>query len=291
MMETRNKQAIIISGESGAGKTEGAKLSMKFLTTLSSSGGVGGSKISIEVKILKCNPILESFGNSKTIRYNNSSRFGKYVKLIFDGDTGNIMGARTLNYLLEKSRVVRQSPDERNYHVFFHLMKGGDTALQSRLGLMNEEGEVSYTHWNYLKGGVDVPPEIINDAALYRELAEQFDDLGFTEGEQIAVWNIVAACLHLGNLEFDESVYREGEAPCGIKNPIALREAARLLEIDHELLFLELAHKGKMKLVTQRTPVAAVQCYANTDALSKQLYDNLFSWLVKRMNKTILPAH
>ncbi len=108
MMETRNKQAIIISGESGAGKTEGAKQCMKFLTSLSQAGAAGANtgKISIELKIIKCNPVLESFGNSKTIRNNNSSRFGKYVKLIFDGESGNIMGARTLNYLLEKSRVV-----------------------------------------------------------------------------------------------------------------------------------------------------------------------------------------
>ena len=107
---------------------------------------------------MKCNPVLESFGNSKTIRNNNSSRFGKYVKLIFDGESGNIMGARTLNYLLEKSRVVQQSDVERNYHVFFHLMKGGDTALQSRLGLLGESGGVNFMEWNYLKQGVDVPP-------------------------------------------------------------------------------------------------------------------------------------
>ena len=160
MMETCNKQAIIISGESGAGKTEGAKQCMKFLTSLSSHAGQAGGahKISIEEKIVKCNPVLESFGNSKTIRNNNSSRFGKYVKLIFDGESGNIMGARTLNYLLEKSRVVQQSDVERNYHVFFHLMKGGDTALQSRLGLLGESGGVNFMEWNYLKQGVDVPP-------------------------------------------------------------------------------------------------------------------------------------
>lgn len=123
MMDNKRKQAIVISGESGAGKTESAKCAMKFLTSLSHKS-YNSSEVGIEQKILDTNPILEAFGNSKTVRNNNSSRFGKYVLLYFGMQNGDIRGARVKNYLLEKSRVIGPASLERNYHIFYHLLRG-----------------------------------------------------------------------------------------------------------------------------------------------------------------------
>jgi myosin heavy subunit len=126
LFENNRNQAIVISGESGAGKTENAKIAMKFLTSLSESGSevVVDPTERIEEKIMACNPILESFGNAKTVRNDNSSRFGKYVRIIVNSESRRIKGAAINNYLLEKSRVVGPGPQERNYHVFYSLLKG-----------------------------------------------------------------------------------------------------------------------------------------------------------------------
>ena len=127
MLESKKKQAIVISGESGAGKTESAKQAMKFLTQMNKfiedKGSTTDAHDGIEQKILECNPVLEAFGNAKTERNNNSSRFGKYVKLVFGKKFGDIKGAITSNYLLEKSRVTSPESKERNYHIFYHLLR------------------------------------------------------------------------------------------------------------------------------------------------------------------------
>ena len=173
MMELKSKQAIVISGESGSGKTENAKRSMKFLTGLGASKTAASqSQVPIEQKILDTNPVLESFGNSKTVRNNNSSRFGKYVLLYFTHTKGEILGARVKNYLLEKSRVVGPAPGERNYHVFYHLLRGADEELLSYLGLLDPatKRRLDIPDFCYLKGGADVDQRIVNDPALYEEL-------------------------------------------------------------------------------------------------------------------------
>ena len=118
-------QAIVISGESGAGKTENAKSAMQFLTGLSEAeSGIIDPMDRIEERIMACNPILESFGNAKTVRNDNSSRFGKYVRIIVDSRTRRIKGAAINNYLLEKSRVAAPGQQERNYHIFYSLLRG-----------------------------------------------------------------------------------------------------------------------------------------------------------------------
>lgn len=200
LKENKEKQAIVISGESGAGKTESAKIAMKFLTALSSLGHKGEEKklpegeVSIEQKILNCNPVLEAFGNAKTVRNNNSSRFGKYVKLVFDQKKGGILGAETMNYLLEKSRVCKQSSEERNYHIFYHLLKGASVEKLKDLKLTSTNFRPEYTDFNFLKHGTDINnPEILDDKALFDETIEVFNDLGFKQEEQDAIWRTVAA--------------------------------------------------------------------------------------------------
>ena len=200
LKENKQKQAIVISGESGAGKTESAKIAMKFLTALSSLSPthseehkVEEGEVSIEQKILNCNPVLESFGNAKTVRNNNSSRFGKYVKLVFNLKKGDILGAETLNYLLEKSRVCKQASEERNYHIFYHLLKGADIEELKELKLTNGDDRPDYTDFNYLKEGTDITnTSILDDKALYDELIEVFHNLNFTQEEQNAIWRTVA---------------------------------------------------------------------------------------------------
>jgi myosin heavy subunit len=157
MIENRMKQAIVISGESGSGKTESAKCAMKFLTSLSQKSYNSGEP-GIEQKILDTNPILESFGNAKTVRNNNSSRFGKYVLLYFGMNGGDIKGARVKNYLLEKSRVVGPASNERNYHVFYHLIRGAKEEHLQKLGLVNKISgkRLLYPEIAFLKNGADV---------------------------------------------------------------------------------------------------------------------------------------
>jgi len=220
LKENKQKQAIVISGESGAGKTESAKIAMKFLTALSSLSHEGEEQkavegeVSIEQKILNCNPVLEAFGNAKTVRNNNSSRFGKYIKLVFNLKKGDILGAETLNYLLEKSRVCKQSSKERNYHVFYHLLKGADLDLLKELNLTESDDRPSYEQFNYLKNGTDISDTaILNDKDLYEELRQVFRELGFTKEEQKSVWKIVAACLLLGEIKFSDKNFDESGTP------------------------------------------------------------------------------
>ena len=162
MIELKTKQAIVISGESGSGKTENAKRAMKFLTSLGAVQPKSGKvdDVPIEQKILDTNPVLEGFGNAKTVRNNNSSRFGKYVLLYYTQSKGEILGARVKNYLLEKSRIVGPAAGERNYHAFYQLLRGADDSLLNELGLINPATKQRMTlyDFNYMKNGADVDP-------------------------------------------------------------------------------------------------------------------------------------
>lgn len=141
LKDTRARQAIVISGESGAGKTESAKVAMNFLTDLGKQGGGGADVGDIGEKILACNPVLESFGNSKTVRNDNSSRFGKYVLMYFALNKDQIYGARIKNYLLEKSRVIKVAPNERGYHVFYFMLRGMEESALKKLHLVDKAGK------------------------------------------------------------------------------------------------------------------------------------------------------
>lgn len=194
LFENQQNQAIVISGESGAGKTENVKYAMRFLTSL---GNITESekvnlaedlfkksqsihkrlsikKEAIEEKILGCNPILEAFGNAKTVRNDNSSRFGKYVALLVNKENRKIIGARLVNYLLEKSRIVQQAKDERNYHIFYHLLNGADDSLLKDLCLMKENTRRNSLDFNYLSHSGCFKVEKMDDKFLFSELEEAF---------------------------------------------------------------------------------------------------------------------
>lgn len=170
LKDTRARQAIVISGESGAGKTESAKVAMNFLTDLGKLGGdsdVGD----IGSAILACNPVLESFGNAKTVRNDNSSRFGKYTLMYFALEKDAIFGARIKNYLLEKSRVIKVAANERGYHAFYFLLRGAPEDLLKKLALTNKAGKrEEWKNFNYLKTGGDLTEK--HDVDGFNELLE-----------------------------------------------------------------------------------------------------------------------
>jgi len=224
------RQGIVISGESGAGKTESAKVCMEFLTKLASIGGEPGED-DIGKKILACNPVLEGFGNAKTVRNDNSSRFGKYVLMYFAINTDKVYGARTKNYLLEKSRVVMVAPNERGYHIFYFLLGGCDLVTLKELGLTKPDGKAYlWSDFKYLEKGGVRPGE---DAGKeFREVLETMQKMNFSPEEIKGIWRCVAAILHMGQIEFDPASYDDPKSPSApgrIKNEDIVRLVAELL--------------------------------------------------------------
>lgn len=186
MKETKGNQSILVSGESGAGKTEAAKQILSFFAD------VAGSKSSVEQKILHANPVLEAFGNAKTIRNNNSSRFGKWVKIHFNKD--GLCGAVIENYLLEKSRVVNQQAGERNYHIFYQL------CASNRSQAYDLESAVAY---RFLNKGQCVSIESMDDGICFEETLTAIQLLGISSDETEWLLHQVAGILHLGNIDFE----------------------------------------------------------------------------------------
>uniref|UniRef100_A0A8C3UCY4 Myosin VIIA n=1 Tax=Catharus ustulatus TaxID=91951 RepID=A0A8C3UCY4_CATUS len=190
-MQRNNKdQCCIISGESGAGKTESTKLILQFLAAIS------GQHSWIEQQVLEANPILEAFGNAKTIRNDNSSRFGKYIDIHFN-KRGAIEGAKIEQYLLEKSRVCRQAPDERNYHVFYCMLRGMTVEQKKKLGL----GKA--TDYNYLAMGNCTTCDGRDDSKEYANIRSAMKVLMFTDTENWEISKLLAAILHMGNLQYE----------------------------------------------------------------------------------------
>ena len=192
---------------------------MNFLTDLGKQGSGGPDVGDVGVKILACNPVLESFGNSKTVRNDNSSRFGKYVLMYFAlvGDT--IYGARIKNYLLEKSRVIKVAEKERGYHVFYFMLRGMEESELKALHLCNAAGKrEKWETYNYIKTGGDLTEK--HDVEGWIELKETVDKLGFTKEQANAIWRCCAVVLLLGQIDYDKASFAkvEDNIPGKIKN-------------------------------------------------------------------------
>lgn len=289
LLENSRNQAIVISGESGAGKTETTKYSMKFLTSSTFSGKFLSEDAPIEEKILRCNPILEAFGNAKTIRNDNSSRFGKFVRLLINKNSKSINGATITCYLLEKSRLTAASKGERNFHIFYHMLAGLEDKDLETYRLRAENRAKGSELFQYLKKSQCYSVEKIDDKALFQELVSSFNKTGFAASEIKGIFRLLSAILHLGNLEFSDEKLTD-TSPCAIKSG-DLEIISQLLCTQQSCLSKALVFKTReIQGQTIESPHPVSECLALRDSLSKFLYEKLFNWLVKRLNLVIFPA-
>lgn len=274
-------QCIIISGESGAGKTEAAKRIMQYIANV--SGGSDSSIQQIKDMVLATNPLLESFGNAKTLRNNNSSRFGKYLEIQFNSQ-GEPIGANINNYLLEKSRVVGQIKNERNFHIFYQFAKAAPNNYRELFGVQ-EPSTYLYTSKSKC---MDVPG--IDDHADFKETVNAMRIIGMSQGEQDNLFRVLAAILWLGNITFVEN--DEGNAK--ITDQSVVDFVAYLLEVDaahvNKALTLRVVEtsRGGRRGSVYDVPLNPAQATAVRDALSKALYFNMFDWIVQRVNQSLL---
>uniref|UniRef100_A0AAY4CZC7 Myosin VIIAa n=1 Tax=Denticeps clupeoides TaxID=299321 RepID=A0AAY4CZC7_9TELE len=274
MQRNNRDQCCIISGESGAGKTESTKLILQFLAAIS------GQHSWIEQQVLEANPILEAFGNAKTIRNDNSSRFGKYIDIHFN-KRGAIEGAKIEQYLLEKSRVCRQAQDERNYHIFYCMLKGMTPDQKKKLGL----GKA--TDYTYLTIGKCTVCDGRDDQKEYSNIRSAMKVLMFTDTENWEISKLLAAILHLGNLRYEARTYDNLDA-CEVVRCPDLTTAAVLLEVDPKDLMNCLTSRTIItRGETVSTPLSMEQALDVRDAFVKGIYGRLFVWIVEKINAAI----
>ncbi|XP_019696110.1 unconventional myosin-IXa isoform X2 [Harpegnathos saltator] len=280
MLKEKKNQCIVISGESGSGKTESTNFLLHHLTALSQKGSHGSG---VEQTILSAGPVLEAFGNAKTAHNNNSSRFGKFIQVNYK-ENGMVHGAVVQKYLLEKSRIVSQGRNERNYHVFYYLLAG---ASEQEKQLLHLE---SCDRYNYLNKSGCYGLENIDERHEFSRLKQSMEMVGFTAEKQRRLFAVLSAVLLLGNVEFHpRKSYHHHDEAVGVKNPEVVALISELLRVKQETLLAALTAKrarasGETLVINYRLPEAI----AARDAMAKCLYGALFDWIVLQVNHALL---
>ncbi|XP_055019927.1 unconventional myosin-Ie-like [Boleophthalmus pectinirostris] len=277
MMIDSENQCVIISGESGAGKTVAAKFIMSYISKVSG----GGAKVQrVKDIILQSNPLLEAFGNAKTVRNNNSSRFGKYVEIQFCGG-GAPDGGKISNFLLEKSRVVSQNAGERNFHIYYQILEGASSEQRENLGVTTPD------YYFYLNQSGTYTVDDVSDKKDFAETMEAMAVVGLSVEEQDSVLQIVASILHLGNISFrEENNYASIESQDFLAFPsflLGVQQEALCSKLTSRVMDSKWGGRSESIAVTLNTEQAAF----TRDALSKALYGRLFDFLVQSYIVTI----
>uniref|UniRef100_A0A8C6XYB4 Unconventional myosin-VI n=1 Tax=Naja naja TaxID=35670 RepID=A0A8C6XYB4_NAJNA len=304
MKVLKMSQSIIVSGESGAGKTENTKFVLRYLTESYGSGQ------DIDDRIVEANPLLEAFGNAKTVRNNNSSRFGKFVEIHFN-EKNSVVGGFVSHYLLEKSRICVQGPEERNYHIFYRLCAGAPENIREKLYLSSPD------NFRYLNRGCTryfatketdkqilqnrKSPEYQRSGSLKDPLLDDHGDfnrmciamkkIGLNDEEKLDLFRVVAGVLHLGNIDFEEAGSTSGGCTLKNKSAQSLKFCAKLLGLDEDDLRVSLTTRvmlttaGGTKGTVIKVPLKVEQANNARDALAKTVYSHLFDHVVNRVNQ------
>ncbi|XP_071858540.1 unconventional myosin-Ie isoform X1 [Bombus fervidus] len=277
MLIDKENQCVIISGESGAGKTVSAKYIMSYIAKIS-GGGTHVQKV--KNVILESNPLLEAFGNAKTVRNNNSSRFGKYVEMQF-GPSGQPSGGKISNFLLEKSRVTCYNIDERNFHVFYQLVTGANQQMKSELGLV----DVDYYH--YLNYGEGHKVHDVNDVHDFEATLKALNIMAIGDSEVTDIFRLVAGILHIGNIQFVENGnYSQIADKRYLDFPSHLLEIS-VMQLSQKLISRQFESKWGSQSESVDVTLNVEQAVYTRDALAKDIYARLFDYLVKKINSAM----
>ncbi|XP_029155887.1 myosin heavy chain, muscle isoform X24 [Nylanderia fulva] len=283
MLTNSENQSMLITGESGAGKTENTKKVIAYFATVGASTkkekeDPNKKKGSLEDQVVQTNPVLEAFGNAKTVRNDNSSRFGKFIRIHF-GPSGKLAGADIETYLLEKARVISQQTLERSYHIFYQMMSGSVKGLKENCLLSNN----IYDYNNVSQGKITIPN--VDDGEECMLTDQAFDVLGFTQEEKDDIYKITASVMHMGGMKFKQRGREEQAEADGTEEG---ERVAKLLGCDCADLYKNLL-KPRIKVgnefVTQGRNKDQVAY--SVGAMSKAMFDRLFKWLVKKCNETL----
>uniref|UniRef100_A0A672JQ47 Myosin IXAa n=1 Tax=Salarias fasciatus TaxID=181472 RepID=A0A672JQ47_SALFA len=275
MLQRQSNQCIVISGESGSGKTQSTNFLIHHLTALSQKGFASG----VEQIILGAGPVLEAFGNAKTAHNNNSSRFGKFIQVNYQ-ESGTVRGAYVEKYLLEKSRLVYQEHNERNYHVFYYLLAGASEEERTAFHLKKPEEYHYLSQDCFTVEGEDLKHD-------FERLQLAMEMVGFLPATRKQIFCLLSAILHLGNIRYKRKTYRDDSID--ICNPEVLPVVSELLEVKEEMLFEALTTR-KTVTVGEKLIVPYKLSEAGTvrDSMAKSLYSALFDWIVFRINHALL---
>jgi len=279
MLRIKESQCVVISGESGSGKTESTNFLLHHLTTLSQKGSDGSS---VEQTLLSAGPVLEAFGNAVTVQNNNSSRFGKFIKVNYR-DNGMVSGANVEIYLLEKSRIISQAIGERNYHVFYYLLEGASEEERKQHFLLQPND------YYYLNQNNFFSCEGINEKYEYERLKHSMEAVGFSKGSQEKIFGMISAVLLLGNIEFIKRPGYHSDENAYIGNEELIDIIAELLNIKAQQLHQALTmRRTVLRNDTVITRYNVSEAINTRDAMAKCLYNALFHWIVLRMNQALI---